>query len=293
MRDRAKLVIRRVRKLLCGTALPTLSARMGTASRTALSRTALLAALALAVLALSAADANANANTLPAHAQRDGARPQLAVLPLSGQKTDATLDTPPPAGPAVICVPLPDGSRMWTPAQLANPRVPGLTYDEQGRVSRCEWNGLEVPQPAVGTPPLRGQMILVSLSQQWLWAYQDGRLVFANPITSGRPGLETPPGDYHVQAKVADTTFYSPWGPWSPYYYTPEHVNYALLFRAGGYFLHDAPWREAFGPGSNTPHTEPSGARATGSHGCVNMTTAAAGWLYHWAAVGATVLIVS
>lgn len=277
--------VRRVRHMRPGAA--------GRKSWVVLARGALLATLAaVAVLALSASVSIPNAGLAAAQA-RSSAISRRAIVKPPAVSPDGALDLPPRVRRPAICLPLPIGSRMWTAAQLAHPRVPGHAYDELGRASRCEWNGLPAPDPAGGAPNQRGQVILVSLTQQWLWAYQDGHLVFANPITSGRPELATPAGVYQVQTKVADTTFYSPWGPWSPYYYAPEHVNYALLFRTGGYFLHDAPWRGAFGPGSNVPHTDPGGMRETGSHGCVNLTTAAAAWLYHWANVGATVLIVA
>ena len=293
MRDRAiremmRLKVR-VRAMLRSVAVGGPPARQDPARLAALTRGALLAVLALSVLALSASSAVAGCQ---GGATRAVVSQRTALVPPAAAPVFA-LDVSPRARLLATCMPLPVGPRLWTPAQLAHPRLSGLAYDALGRVSRCEWTSLEVPLPASGAPQERGQVILVSLSQQWLWAYQDGRLVFANPITSGRPELATPSGAYHVQAKVADSTFFSPWGPWSPYYYSPEHVNYALLFRAGGYFLHDAPWRAAFGPGSNTPHTDPGGGHETGSHGCVNMTTAAAGWLYHWASIGATVLIVA
>lgn len=265
--------------------------RAGRKDRLLIARGALLAALAVvAVLALSGSAADAS--MVAAQARSVASSQRAPVMPLTVSPAGA-LDLPPRVWRPAICLPLLTGARMWTQAQLAQPRVPGHAYDELGRVGRCEWDGLPAPDPAGGAPVLGGQVILVSLAQQWLWAYQDGRLVFTNPITSGQPELVTPLGEYQVRAKVTDTTFYSPWGPWSPYYYAPEHVNYALLFRTGGYFLHDAPWRQAFGPGTNTPHTDPSGARETGSHGCVNVTTAAGAWLYRWANVGATVLIVA
>ncbi len=147
------------------------------------------------------------------------------------------------------------------------------------------------PAPVGGVPQIYGQLILVSLSQQWLWAYQDRHLLYDTPITSGMPQLPTPDGTFNVQYHAADITFYSPWQPPSPYYYAPEHVNYALYFLYNGYYIHDAPWRETFGPGTNYPHTEPDGTTATGSHGCVNVPTPAGKWLYYWAADGATVRI--
>lgn len=147
------------------------------------------------------------------------------------------------------------------------------------------------PAPAGGVPQVYGQLILVSLSQQWLWAYQDRHLLYDTPMTSGMPQLPTPDGTFQVQFHAADITFYSPWQPPSPYYYAPEHVNYALYFLYDGYYIHDAPWRETFGPGTNYPHTEPDGTTATGSHGCVNVPTPAGKWLYYWAYDGATVVI--
>jgi lipoprotein-anchoring transpeptidase ErfK/SrfK len=39
------------------------------------------------------------------------------------------------------------------------------------------------------------------------------------------------------------------------------------------------------------PHISPDGTREDGSHGCVNMTTAAAKWLFGWAGIGTTVIV--
>ena len=151
----------------------------------------------------------------------------------------------------------------------------------------------KMPEPSAGIPQYSGQVILVSLSQQWLWAYQDQRLMLASPVTTGMPQLPTPQGDYFVQRKETNVTFYSLWPQGSPFYYSPEHINYAMYFRDIGYYIHDAPWRHAFGPGTQYPHTDPDGAWETGSHGCVNMPTPAAATLYAWAGVGARVIIVA
>ncbi len=150
-----------------------------------------------------------------------------------------------------------------------------------------------VPQPSAGVPHYGGQVILVSLSQQWLWAYQDQRLMLASPVTTGMPQLQTPRGAYAVQRKETNVTFYSLWPPGSPFYYSPEHINYAMYFRDIGYYIHDAPWRHAFGPGTEYPHTDADGTRETGSHGCVNMPTPAAAALYSWVGIGARVIIVA
>ncbi|MGH2516532.1 MAG: L,D-transpeptidase [Ktedonobacterales bacterium] len=145
------------------------------------------------------------------------------------------------------------------------------------------------PNPVGGVPNIGGQLILVSLSQQWLWAYQDHRLYFRTPVTTGMPQLATPDGMFSVQWKETNVTFTSPWPPGSPYYYPPEHINYAMYFADVGYYIHDAPWRPVFGPGTNYPHTDPDGTQRTGSHGCVEVPTHAGAWLYNWAGDGATV----
>jgi lipoprotein-anchoring transpeptidase ErfK/SrfK len=131
----------------------------------------------------------------------------------------------------------------------------------------------------------------VSLGQQWLWAYQNHTLLFDTAVTTGMPQLPTPDGTFQVQYHVANVMFYSPWPVGSPYYYAPEHVNYALYFANNGYYIHDAPWREVFGPGTNYPHTDPGGQQVTGSHGCVELPTPAEAWIYNWASNGATVVI--
>jgi len=141
-------------------------------------------------------------------------------------------------------------------------------------------------------PPSSGpKVIVVSLSQQWLYAYQNGQQVFNAPIMSGRPALATPTGTYHVFAKMSPTTFYSPWPYGSPYWYAPTHINYALEWGAGGYFLHDAWWHSVYGPGTNGWHYDPQFGWQWGTHGCVAMPIGTAAWLYNWAPIGTTVQI--
>jgi lipoprotein-anchoring transpeptidase ErfK/SrfK len=66
-----------------------------------------------------------------------------------------------------------------------------------------------------------------------------------------------------------------------------------MFFRDIGYYIHDAPWRHQFGPGTQNPHTDTDGTWETGSHGCVNMPTPAAAALYNWAGLGARIFIVA
>ncbi len=140
-------------------------------------------------------------------------------------------------------------------------------------------------------PATGGKVIVVSLSHQWLHAYQDGKQVYNTAVMTGRPALATPTGTYHVFTKLSPTTFYSPFPPGSPYWYAPTHINYALEWRGGGFFLHDSYWHSVYGPGTNTWHYDPVDGWQEGSHGCVAMPITAASWLYQWAPIGTMVQI--
>lgn len=138
-----------------------------------------------------------------------------------------------------------------------------------------------------------GKLILVSLSKQWMYVYQDGQLLGDVPVTTGQPSLPTPTGTYHIFLKRSPDTFYSPWPKGSRYYYPPTHVDYAMEWRGGGYFIHDAWWHTVYGPGTNGWHQDPTYGWQWGSHGCISVPHDAAAWLYQWADIGTTVEVVN
>jgi L,D-transpeptidase-like protein len=177
------------------------------------------------------------------------------------------------------------GAGISTWDRISSPSSPPL-YIYGGLIAATTGIGI-----GGGTPSPQGKVIIINLSQQWMYVYQDGAKVYNSPITSGRPELPTPTGTYHIFAKFSPTTFYSPWPPGSLYYYSPLHINYALEWRAGGFFLHDAWWRTVYGPGTSVWHQDPVYGRETGSHGCINLPMKAAAWVYNWASMGTTVQI--
>lgn len=132
-----------------------------------------------------------------------------------------------------------------------------------------------------------GKVILVSLSQQRLVACDGTSTAYSAPVTSGRPGMETPTGTTTISYKQ------SPWlmkpepscKQGDPCWYKATEVNYVMLFRSGGYYLHDWPPQEgaAFGRGTQ--------AGRFGSHGCVHVPIAVLTQLYDWAPVGTTVIV--
>lgn len=145
--------------------------------------------------------------------------------------------------------------------------------------------------PAIKMIRERGKLIVVSISQERLYAYQDGKQVFSTKVVTGRSTLPTPIGTFHVFAKLHNITFYSPWPKSSPYWYMPSHINYALEFLRGGYFLHDSWWHTVYGPGTSGWHNDPVYGWQWGTHGCVAMTDSAASWLYNWTPIGIKVQI--
>jgi lipoprotein-anchoring transpeptidase ErfK/SrfK len=172
-------------------------------------------------------------------------------------------------------------------------------------IPTCDCQSTQVSSAALQLSGV-GKEILVSIGKQQLYAYQDGQLQFTFLVATGRPGLPTPVGKWHVQYKEANVTFYSPWPQGSNLYYYPTHIHYALNFHDGGYYLHDSWWRCVYGPGANLPHQvscmdegdppnrgpAPVNGWEYGSHGCIGMHIADAQNLYNWAPVGTTVLVV-
>ena len=139
-------------------------------------------------------------------------------------------------------------------------------------------------RPECGIPAdtvTAGKVIVVSLVCQELTAYENRVPFVSTLITTGRPALPTPPGQYSVLSKISPYQMVSPWPPGSPFWYPPSWVTYTLWFRSDGYAIHDAPWRSVYGPGT----------QLNGSHGCINTPFAPMQKLYPWAPVGTAVRV--
>jgi hypothetical protein len=130
---------------------------------------------------------------------------------------------------------------------------------------------------------LSGQIIVVSMVEQAMRLYQDGKLVRSFYVTTGRVERPSLPGYWTVQNRQALTVFKSTDPPGSPYWYPDTPIHYAILYHWGGFFIHDAWWRNDFGPGTQFPHNDSAGTDSfnqDGSHGCVNVQEDQAAWLY-------------
>jgi lipoprotein-anchoring transpeptidase ErfK/SrfK len=113
----------------------------------------------------------------------------------------------------------------------------------------------------------QGRWIDVDLTRQMVTAYEGAAPVRSTMVSSGLPNTPTPVGQFRIWVKFRYDDMEGPG------YYLRD-VPYTMYFH-GGYGLHGTYWHNNFG--------HPM------SHGCVNLPTPEAEWLFHWAEVGTLV----
>ncbi len=142
--------------------------------------------------------------------------------------------------------------------------------------------------------PNSGQVLVVSLIEQVLRYYNNGKLVRSFQIVSGQYDKPSPPGFWSIFLKQSPTVFKSSEPKGSAFWYPDTNIKYAMEYHEGGYFFHDAWWRCNFGLHDNFPHADACGTTAfngNGSHGCINMNSSDIAWLYPQIAWGAAVIL--
>lgn len=127
----------------------------------------------------------------------------------------------------------------------------------------------DTPIPVLVDEDLEGRWIDIDLSDQRLYAYDGNTIVRSFLVSTGTWQYPTPVGRFAVYIKLRYTDMAGPG------YYLPD-VPYTMYFYEG-YGIHGTYWHDNFG----TPM----------SHGCVNMRTEEAGWLFDWSYVGIIVNI--
>ena len=158
----------------------------------------------------------------------------------------------------------------------------GVSVSQLARANGLRWNSwiyfgrqlvipgqtddLVIPSPSQSTGD--GKRIQVNLTTQTLTAYQGDTPVYNAVVSTGLPNTPTPVGEFSIWVKFLYDDMQGPG------YYLPD-VPYTMYFY-GGYGLHGTYWHDNFG----TPM----------SHGCVNLSTSDAEWLYNWASVGTKVV---
>ena len=139
-----------------------------------------------------------------------------------------------------------------------------------------------------------GNVIVVSLAEQAMRVYQDNKLINSFQVVTGMPDHPSLPGAWWIETRQTNIKFTSGKKPGEEGYYPPTPIAYALQYHSDGYFIHQSWWRSMYGPDMQFPHMDPGGSSFAyqGSHGCVNMSTPDVQWIYNFATVGSTKLII-
>jgi lipoprotein-anchoring transpeptidase ErfK/SrfK len=112
-----------------------------------------------------------------------------------------------------------------------------------------------------------GRWIDVNLSSQRVTAYEGAEAVNEFIVSTGTSAHPTVTGQFRVYVRLRSTAMAGPG------YYLPG-VPFTMYFYKG-YALHGTYWHSNFG--------------VPMSHGCVNLRTSDAEWLFNWASVGTLV----
>jgi lipoprotein-anchoring transpeptidase ErfK/SrfK len=145
--------------------------------------------------------------------------------------------------------------------------IPGRSVQPAPQAPRAP-APLPAPNPA-RPAPTTGKWIDIDIGDQRIAAYQGTTPLKSVLVSTGVAWYPTPIGHYATYMKLASQAMSGPG------YYLPG-VPWVMYF-TGSYAIHGTYWHHNFG----TPM----------SHGCVNMYTPDAEWLFNWASVGTLVNI--
>jgi LysM repeat protein len=158
--------------------------------------------------------------------------------------------------------------------QQANPGMGDTLY--AGQV-------LTIPSPdaLLPLPVVENKRIVVSLSDQKMWAYENGAVKWEWPVSTGIPSSPTSPGIFQVQTREPNA-YASQWNLWMPYFMGIYRPVPTADFMNG---FHGFPTRD----GSRLLWTGDLGHPVT--YGCILVSTENAVALYEWAQEGAVVKV--
>ncbi len=121
--------------------------------------------------------------------------------------------------------------------------------------------------------PDKQTYIDVDIKNQMLTYVENGQVILASPVVTGKPGNSTPKGVFIINYTKPGKYLNGPtWHVW---------VDRWMRF-SGNCGLHDATWRKEFGGEIY---------KTNGSHGCVNLPHDVALQLYDMVGVGTTVVV--
>jgi hypothetical protein len=117
--------------------------------------------------------------------------------------------------------------------------------------------------------PATDKMIHVDLASQLVTAFEGNKMVFSQRCSSGQQGTDTPTGDFSTYHKGPSIHMTNDQGDAViKNVYNLAGVPWCSFFTGAGHAFHGTYWHNDYG----RPR----------SHGCVNLPSAAAKWLYRW-----------
>lgn len=123
---------------------------------------------------------------------------------------------------------------------------------------------------------LTGKYIDVNLNSQVMTLFEDGNLLDAYLVSSGKRGMETPLGNHKI-ANKAPRPYSKEYGLYMPYW--------MAIVPGGKVGIHELPeWPGGYKEGANH-------LGIPVSHGCIRLGVGSAGRVYEWAEIGTPVIV--
>ncbi|MFA5871719.1 MAG: L,D-transpeptidase family protein [Parcubacteria group bacterium] len=120
-----------------------------------------------------------------------------------------------------------------------------------------------------------GKYIDINLAKQQLSIFEDGKRLGSYKVSSGKKGMATPTGTFHILSKQGRA--------WSKKY--GLYMPYWMQFTTLGHGIHELPeWPGGYKEGANH-------LGIPVSHGCVRLGVGPAATIYNWAEIGTAVVI--
>jgi hypothetical protein len=177
------------------------------------------------------------------------------------QKEPRPLDALPK--PTLTPTVTPTPTQTPTPTPTLTP-TPSPTAD--AGYSSYYYHSWDIPEEVSGDNDF---WIEVDLSAQMLFAYRGDQILNSFYVSTGTSSHPTVTGSYKIYAKYPTYTMIGPG-------YNLPDVPYSMFFYKG-YSIHGTYWHSNFG--------------TTMSHGCVNMNTSDAAWVYDQSTIGTYVFV--
>jgi lipoprotein-anchoring transpeptidase ErfK/SrfK len=133
---------------------------------------------------------------------------------------------------------------------------------------------LIIPASASADIITNGKLITVDTGKQMIYAWEGGKIIHQNKVSTGMYYTPTVKGTFKIYKKLPLQDMKGHYPPYEPY--NIKNVPNVMYFYQA-YAIHGAYWHTMFG----TKYT----------HGCVNVPVADSQWLYDWADMGTQVVV--